>query len=152
MATVEQTMMKVQRILTGPLNLSIQLHGSTLSVSFADMSTQVHISVLDWGTNQDGEPRTIVRVSAPILRSVDPSADLYEWVAREGSNYIFGHVTMIDDTEDPGRLFLLMTHTLLGDYLDQDELASAMWGVLGTADDLDDQLQQRFGGKRWVDE
>lgn len=152
MATVEQTMMKVQRILTGPMNLRLQLQGNSVVVSFSDVSTQVRVTVRDWGTTSDGDPRTLVQVDAPILWSVEPTHELFEWVAREGANYLFGHVMVLDDTNDAGKVFLLMSHTLLGDYLDEAELASALWGVLSTADDLDDKLQARFGGKRLVDQ
>ncbi len=151
MATVDQTMMKVQRLLTGPMNLRIDLQGDTIGVRFTDASTQIHIRVLDWGKNKDGEPRTLVRVSAPILRSVPPSPALFEYLARELPRFYFGSVAVWDDEEDKGKLALTLGHTLLGDYLDEEELKAALFGILGSADDLDDQLKQRFGGKRWTD-
>lgn len=151
MPTVEQTMMKVQRILTGPMDLTVQLEGNAMAVRFQDASTQVRITVFDWGTNEEGEPQTVIRVASPILWRVEPSLELFEWVAREGADYLFGHVVVMDDEDEPGTLFLLMTHTLLGDYVDEGELSAALWGVLGTADELDDQLQDRFGGQRWDD-
>ena len=151
MATVDETMMKVQRILTGPMGLKIQVAGSTIAVRFSDMSTQATFNFTDWGPGKDGNPRTLVRIGAPILFGVKPSPALYEWIARNGGTYYFGHVGAVDDKSEPGALFLYMSHTLLGDYLDEEELASAMWGVLGSADDLDDELQKRFGGKRFAD-
>ena len=151
MATVDQTMMKVQRLLTGPLKLRIQLEGETIGVRFTDVSTQVHIRVLDWGKNKDGEPRSLVRVSAPILRGVTPSPQLYEYLAREAPRLWFGNIAVWDDEETKGALSLTLGHTLLGDYLDEEELASTLFGVLNSADELDDVLQKRFGGKRWVD-
>ena len=152
MASVDQTMMKVQRILTGPMKLAVQLQGNVLMVRFRDASTQIQIGVIDWAPTKEGEPRSLVRISSPILRSVPPSPALYEWIAREGGRYYFGHVSAVDDPNDAGKLHLFMAHTLLGDYLDEAELAAALWGVLGSSDDLDDELQKRFGGKRWVDE
>lgn len=151
MATVDQTMMKVQRILTGPMNLRIQLQGDTISVSFSDASTQVHIRIIDWGKNKDGEPRSLVRLSAPILRGVQPAPALYEWLAREAPRNWFGNIAVWDDEESKGMLALTFGHTLLGDYLDEEELRAALYAILGTADELDDQLQQKFGGKRWAD-
>jgi hypothetical protein len=150
-ASVDQTMMKVQRILTGPLNLKIQLHGNTITVSFNDVSTRVNLSVDDWGKNNDGDPSSLVRLWCPILWEVDPAPALFEWIAREGGNYFFGHVTAQDDNSAPGKLFLSMSHTLLGDYLDEGELSSAMYAMLGTADRLDDELKGKFGGKRLAD-
>ena len=151
MATVEQTMMKVQRILTGPMKLRIQLQGTTMYVQFSDTSTQVSISVSDWGPGRDGEPRSLVNLSSPILWAVPKTPELFEWVAREGGRYYFGHVMAADDVRESGRIFLSMNHTLLGDYIDEEELASALYAVLNTADQLDDELQKRFGGKRWTD-
>jgi hypothetical protein len=44
-----------------------------------------------------------------------------------------------------------MKHTLLGDYLDEEELHWALYQLLNTADKLDDELKQKFGGKRLAD-
>jgi hypothetical protein len=149
--TVDQTMMKVQRILTGPMGLRVSLQGNTMNVTFTDISTRVSVSVQDWGVDKNGDPQTLVRLSSPVLWEVEPTPDVYKWIAREGGNYFFGHITAHDDSDAPGKLFLLMSHTLLGDYLDEEELSSAMWGVLTTADKLDDELKQKFGGKRLSD-
>lgn len=151
LATVEQTMIKVQRLLTGPMNLKIQLQGETIGVVFTDASTQIHMRVLDWGKNKDGEPRSLVRITAPLLRAVDPTPALYEYLAREAPRLWFGNIAVWDDEQNKGKLSLTLGHTLLGDYLDEEELRAAMYGILNSADDLDDRMQQRFGGKRWTD-
>jgi hypothetical protein len=151
MANADATMMKVQRILTGPMGLRISLQGSTISVTFTDSSTRVNLSVVDWGTNKAGDPSSLVQLSSPILWEVDPSPGLYEWIAKEGGNYYFGHVAAYDDSSAPGKLFLMMKHTLLGDYLDEEELHWALYSLLGTADKLDDELKEKFGGKRLAD-
>ena len=151
MASVDQTMMKVQRILTGPMGLRVSLQGNTMHITFTDVSTRVSVTVQDWGVDKNGDPQTLVRLSSPVLWEVPPSPALFEWIAREGGNYFFGHVSAYDDNDAPGKLFLAMSHTLLGDYLDEEELSSAMWGVLSTADKLDDELKGKFGGKRLSD-
>jgi hypothetical protein len=150
-ANIDATMMKVQRILTGPMGLRISLQGSTISVTFTDSSTRVNIGFQDYGTNKAGDASTLVQLSSPILWEVDPSPALYEWIAREGGKYYFGHVSAYDDSSAPGKLFLMLHHTLLGDYLDEEELHWALYAVLGTADKLDDELQGKFGGKRLAD-
>lgn len=149
MANVDMTMMKVQRILTGPMGLKISLQGNSIAVTFTDVSTRVNVSVSEWGKNKDGDPSSLVQLSCPILWEVDPSPALFEWIAK--SSYYFGHVTAHDDSSAPGKLFLMMSHTLLGDYLDEEELSSAMYAMLGTADNLDDELKGKFGGKRLAD-
>lgn len=151
MADVDTTMMKVQRILTGPMGLRISLQGSTISVTFANSSTRVSLNFTEWGQNKAGDPSTLVGVSSPLLWEVDPSPALFEWIAKEGGRFFFGHVTAYDDSSAPGKLFLVMSHTLLGDYLDEEELHWALFTLLQTADKLDDELKEKFGGKRLAD-
>ena len=151
MATVDQTMMKVQRILTGPMNLKIELTGDTIGVRFTDTSTQVHIRVIEWSKSKAGEPRTLVRVSSPVSRELPPTPALYEYLCREAPKNWFGSPWVVDDEVTKGKLAITMGQTLLGDYLDEDELAAAMWGVLNAADEIDDVIKQKFGGKRWTD-
>ncbi len=151
MASADQTMMKVQRILTGPMGLRIGIQGNTITVTFTDVSTRVNVSVSDWGTNKDGDPASLVQLSCPLLWEVDPTPQLFEYIAKQGGNYYFGHLSAHDDQSAPGKLFLLMSHTLLGDYLDEEELSSALYAMLNTADNLDDELKGKFGGKRLSD-
>lgn len=151
MATVEQTMMKVQRILTGPMKLQVGLSGDGYSVRFQDTSTVVNLKVHDWGKDAAGESRSLVVISSMILRDVKPSPGLFEWVAREGGSKWFGHIEVHNDG-DSGNVMLIMSHTLLGDTLDEQELQSAMWTVLASADQWDDVLKEKFGGKRWSDQ
>ena len=150
MATVEQTMMKVQRLLTGPMGLKVTLEQDRFSVQFQNMSTSVQLRIQDWGKDADGDPRSLVLISSMILRGVKASPALFEWVARKGGSRWFGHVEVIDDKE-PGTVMLIMSHTLLGDYLDEKELEHGMKAVLLGADEWDDELQKQFGGKRWID-
>lgn len=150
MATVEETAMKVQRLLTGPMGLEIGMKGDVFSVRFTDASTAVYLRIRDWGKTSDGEPRSLVVVSAPILREVPATPALFEWVARTGGSRWFGHVEVYDDKVQ-GQVQLHFSHTLLGDYLDEKELSTVLWAVLGAADEWDDQLRTQFGGKRWSD-
>lgn len=147
MATVEQTMLKVQRIMTGPMGLKVMLEDDSFRVSFEDTSTFLTLRVHGFGKDDAGDPRTAVIVTAPLLREVDPSPELFEWVARNGGSRWFGHVE-VHDQGDTGMVSLIFSHTLLGDYLDQAELETAMWGILSVANSWDDELQQKFGGKR----
>jgi hypothetical protein len=145
------TMMKVQRLLTGPMGLRVTLEGNGISVSFTDASTRVRVTVQDWGKNKDGDPSSLVQLTCPILWEVEPVPALYEWIARQGGTYYFGHVVAFDDSTSPGKVFLMMSHTLLGDYLDEGELSATLYAILGTADQLDDELKEKFGGKRLAD-
>ncbi|MFT4089006.1 MAG: hypothetical protein QM658_17985, partial [Gordonia sp. (in: high G+C Gram-positive bacteria)] len=42
-----------------------------------------------------------------------------------------------------------LKHNLLGDFLDPEELMSAVYGLAFVADDVDDELKAKFGGLRF---
>ena len=150
MASIEQTMMKVQRILTGPMGLRVTLDKDRFRVSFEGSSTALMVRVAELGKGSDGEGRTVVLVESPILFGVTPTPELFEWVARNGGSRWFGHIE-VHDIKGSDNINLFFTHTLLGDFLDHPELETAMFGVLQVADEWDDQLQARFGGEKWAD-
>ena len=150
MATVDQTMMKVQRLLTGPMGLRVTLSGDLFSLRFQDSSATVQLRVQDWGKDREGEPRTLVLITSLILQSVPATPALFEWVARKGGSKWFGHIEVYDEKE-PGLVYLMMSHTLLGDYIDEKELDAGLYAVLWAADAWDDELQKQFGGKRSSD-
>lgn len=140
--SVAETRDKVQRILTKYL-------GSIMVVADGDFqvqhgSTACAISVRDWG---DGH--TLVRLMAPVLRDAPASPELFRWVTTEGQYYRFGTMTAVE--HDDGTVDLYFDHTLLGTFLDEDELMVAFGAVITTADALDDELEERFGGKKLFD-
>jgi len=110
-------------------------------------STQVFIRVLP----HPNEQATLVNVMAPVLRKVPVTAELYKYVATHSDNLWFGHLAMyVDENEEFANIVL--THTLLGDYLDKDELFYAAYGIAGSADEADDMLKELFGGERLIEE
>jgi hypothetical protein len=151
MATGEETLVKVQRLLTGAMGLRVMLDGDTFQVRFNESSTSVQLRVQDWGVDSEGEPQSLVLIWSLILRQVRATQELFEWVARNGGSKWFGHIE-VHDGDKAGEVSLVMSHTLLGDFLDEKELGTALFGVLSAADEWDDELQARFGGKRWADD
>lgn len=148
MASVDATTQKVQRILTSEFD-SVRLtkdggfaieHGSTITF----------IEVLEWAPDADGNPRSLVRVWAPLGRDVRRSPEMYRWAATEGQAKLFGGVSILENPDGDGA-FLMFATTLLGDYIDPAELTTAVFAVVFTADDLDDLVRERFGGKRYTD-
>lgn len=107
-------------------------------------SSAVNVTIIDQNE------RVLIQCYAPVLREVPPTPELYKWVATEGQNYYFGsyHAAEMDD----GTILLVFEHTLLGDYLDPEEFHSTVGALAGGANEMDEELQQRFGGKRFVDE
>ena len=96
-----------------------------------------------------GEPDSAVYVGflCPVLFGLEPSPALFEYVALHADDFMFGHLSA--HKADDGTITLFFSHNILGDFLDEDELMDAVIKVLGTANDLDDELQQKFGGNRF---
>ena len=140
MGNVDQVRAKVQQILTE--NFSSVVIDSDGDFSLRRGSAQVFVRV--WA--REGSEPTFVAVTVPLLLEVKPSPELFEFVAIHADDYVFGHLNASrrDDSID-----IFLSHTLLGDYLDEAELDSAVGVLLGVADKLDDELKAQFGGRRF---
>ena len=147
MATVEATTQKVQRFLINAFgDVKLRRNGG---FAIEHGSTACIVEVMDWVPDKDGAPQSLVRVSAPIGRDVRPSPDLFKWIVTEAQQVLFGKIGLYDQGD--GHTFLVFEHILLGDFIDSAELTTAVLAVIFSADKLDDEVLQRFGGKRYTD-
>lgn len=89
---------------------------------------------------------TWVSLDIPVLLGVKETPEVFEFVALHADEYVFGHLNAV--RTDDG-LMICLSHSLLGEYLDEEELVRAVGAMLGTAEQLDDELQTQFGGKRF---
>ncbi len=94
---------------------------------------------------------SVLRIVAVVLTGVGKSGNegMFEDFSTMNDRLLFGKIYWTPDTEGTGAI--VVEHNLLGETLDLDELKHAVVGLAITADNIDDQLQQRYGGKRWVD-
>jgi hypothetical protein len=154
MVDLDKVRYKVQKILGKRWNVSLGNRPQTMGdyiLNFESTQLNVMIDERSFGGNDS----VVVRFSAPILYGVQLTPELYEWVSTQGSSYDFGCVRVVpieSETGDPaneGNLWF--NHTILGDYLDPQELHWAVAAVGFTADSLDDELKPMFGGKRHAD-
>ncbi len=109
-------------------------------------STRVFIDIREQGDAASG--RTLVSIFAPVGIDVPFSPTFFEWVARNCGNWLFGHLGLEVNEQDPAKGSLLLKHTLLGDSLDRDEFVDAVAAVAQTAEDIDDEVVTRHGGTR----
>jgi hypothetical protein len=147
MATVPDTQQKVQRILAAEFS-SVLLDGDGFRIEAG--STNVRIGVKDFGKDKDGNPSTVVTVSALVGRDITPTPEFYEWAATEGRQRYIGGVTVFK-SKDTGLCVAVYDHALLGDYLDPAELVSAIVMCRNAADEFDEIVHDRFGGLRYTD-
>jgi len=91
-----------------------------------------------------GDP-PIVRVYSPALGQVPPDPDLPAVLNNLNSNSTFVKWLFVDNT-------IIATMDLFGWPLQETHVLNACGVVGNSADDLDDQLQERFGGKTFFGE
>jgi hypothetical protein len=94
----------------------------------------------------DGE-NTLVSVFAPVGFNLKASPELWEHICIKNSKVMFGSLGA--EPDDKGGFTLLFEIPLLGDYLDEAELMTAVRIVAVTADEFDDQFAEMFGGVRF---
>ena len=134
---------KVRRYLTDLVpQVDVDAEGN---FSFQQGSTRVRIAAFPLENDS-----SIILIEAPLLMGVTPSPELYRYVATHSANTLFGYLR-VHESEDGLEALLLLSASLLGDKLDREELQSTVTCVALGADDLDDKLQDRFGGTKWYD-
>lgn len=138
----DQVRSKVQRLLTDFVgNVQVSRDGD-LGITYNSARVIVNFKEFQNDT-------TIVKVWSPMLREVKLTPDVYKWVATEGQYKFFAHAKVMEGEDGTG--MIVWEHDLLGDYIDADELRFAVASVAIGADELDDELQARFGGRRGSD-
>lgn len=138
MTAIEATRQRVQRMLADLFGtIEIDREGD---FTFRHGSARVFISVSDGF----GE-HTLVSVRAITNLRVPPSPELFRYISTD-NHYIFGALRAHEGDEG---VLITFRQTLLGDTLDPEELQAAVIAVASTADDVDDEIQSRFGGDRF---
>jgi len=132
---------KVQRILA--TNWTVELSRSGGFFVRGD-STGCYIECFD----SEKTDWTYVHFYSFVLLDVPITDEFLRYVASTDMRF-GGFVVQFSESDDMGDL--LLSHTILGNYLDSEELNIALASIFYTADDLDDELQQRFGGQRSID-
>ncbi len=143
-SAVDDVTQKVQRILANNFSTRLGDDGEY----FVDRgSTSCRIRCHEFGP-PEGE-HVLVSLEIPLLFSVKITDELCRWIAIEGKK-AFGHYEIYPKSKKEGSLWF--EHNLLGDTIDSGELVIAVALCLGTADEEDDLLQERFGGNKLSDE
>jgi hypothetical protein len=92
-----------------------------------------------------GDTHAAVRVDAVTNWGLDPSLELYQYVATQaGTPLVFGALRTVE--RDDAKCNVVVSYGFLGDTVDPDELVNAVSVVVATAEDLGAQIKARFGG------
>jgi hypothetical protein len=125
---------RVQRYLAKLVRFEVRENGS---MTFRNGSSRFFISLVEH------QKAVTIHIFCPLVLNVPASNELFRYVALHADDYTFGHLS-VSETDDGHRIDL--THVLLGDFLDEEELTWSVGAMAGTADDIDDKLAAQFGG------
>jgi hypothetical protein len=140
MSSVKQVQSKVQSILTTELG-SVRV-GADNQIKINYESTLVTVEVEDYGNDE-----TIVVLTAIVSTETKESPALYKYLNDTNSGLRFGSLQFLNGSPS----VLILQYSILGDFLDPEELLNALRAVVLVADKLDDEIVGKFGGKRFID-
>jgi hypothetical protein len=103
-------------------------------------STFVYVRTLPIGEKKSG-----VEVFAYVVVDVEVTEQLMRFLLTYNLRLILGAFGLARGEGDKGTV--LLTHTILGDSMDRDELYGSVSAIARVADDLDDQIVKAFGGQ-----
>uniref|UniRef100_UPI0035C8ECDD T3SS (YopN, CesT) and YbjN peptide-binding chaperone 1 n=1 Tax=Okeania sp. SIO2F4 TaxID=2607790 RepID=UPI0035C8ECDD len=97
------------------------------------------VRVSPWGED------SVINTCYTVVIGAELNPDLLEFLLRANSNMQFGGFSLDTDGN------ILFEHSIVGSICDQNELEVSVLAVLEVADDYDDKIVERWGGKRGLD-
>lgn len=96
-----------------------------------------------------GEKKSSVEIFAYVVVDVPVTEQLMRYLLTYNLRLVLGAFGLARGEGDQGTV--LLTHTILGDSMDREELYGSVSAIARVADDLDDQIVTAFGGQTALD-
>jgi hypothetical protein len=100
-------------------------------------STIVHVAV-----NAMGDDESAITVGANVVMGAKITPELMQWLLSHNARSLFGAFGI-----NPENGTISCDHSIVGSTCDQKELFTSVSYVAGTADQYDDMIIEKFGGK-----
>jgi T3SS (YopN, CesT) and YbjN peptide-binding chaperone 1 len=107
-------------------------------------STFVYIRTFPIGDKKSG-----VEIFSYVVVDVEVTEELMRYLLTYNLRLMLGAFGLSSGEDEKGRV--LLTHTILGDRMDREELYASVSAIARVADDLDDQIVAAFGGRTALD-
>jgi hypothetical protein len=107
-------------------------------------STFVYVRTFPIGDKKSG-----VEIFSHVVVDIDVTEELMRYLLTYNLRLMLGAFGLSIGEDAKGAV--LLTHTILGDSMDREELYASVTAIARVADDLDDQLVTAFGGKTALD-
>jgi hypothetical protein len=96
-----------------------------------------------------GEKKSGVEIFSYVVVDIDVTEELMRYLLTYNLRLMLGAFGL--SLSEDGKGTVLLTHTILGDSMDREELYASVSAIARVADDLDDQIVAAFGGKTALD-
>jgi hypothetical protein len=96
-----------------------------------------------------GDKKSGVEVFSYVVVDIDVTEGLMRYLLTYNLRLMLGAFGL--SIGEDGKGTVLLTHTILGDSMDREELYASVSAIARVADDLDDQIVTAFGGKTSLD-
>ena len=103
-------------------------------------SALAQVAVLPW---RDDE--TVVSVRSYVVTGAELKPDLLKFLLEKNNEMRFGGYGVDHDGD------IFFTHSVVGSTCDKNELRTSVMAVVSTADEMDDEIVGRWGGRRALD-
>ncbi len=92
-----------------------------------------------------GEKRAGVEVFSYVVADIEVTEELMRYLLTYNLRLVLGGFGLVIGKDGKGTV--LLTHTILGDTMDSEELYASLSAIARVADDLDEKIVTAFGGK-----
>ncbi|HVG20108.1 MAG TPA: hypothetical protein VNI02_13740 [Blastocatellia bacterium] len=96
-----------------------------------------------------GDKKSCVEVFSYVAVDVEVTEELMRYLLTYNLRLMLGAFAL--SPSEGGKGAVLLSHTILGDSMDREELYASVTAIARVADDLDDQIVASFGGKTALD-
>lgn len=96
-----------------------------------------------------GDKKSGVEIFSYVVVDIDVTEELMRYLLTYNLRLMLGAFALSIGESAKGTV--LLTHTILGDSMDREELYASVSAIARVADDIDDQIVTAFGGKTALD-
>lgn len=91
------------------------------------------------------EEEAAIQTRSRVVLGVEITPDLMQFLLQENTELLFGAFALNPAGD------ILFEHTILGSSCDKEQFQASVMHVLKVADDYDDRITEKWGGKRALD-
>lgn len=110
-------------------------------IGVARGSAFAQVGVFPWGDSD-----AIITTRAYVVADIELNAELLRFLLHENGGMHFGAFGVDDDGD------IFFEHSIVGSTCDKKEIEASVTAVVQTADEYDDRIVARWGGRRALDQ